>query len=77
MGELKYFDIVEAKKAYSEGKNITELLRTQKNLHTNTAEINALDDAIEQAEIFDRMLKKIRPTPICIPPNLPKSSKAT
>jgi len=35
----KYFDIQEAKKAYAEGRNITELLRAQKQTHTNTAEI--------------------------------------
>jgi ubiquinone/menaquinone biosynthesis C-methylase UbiE len=37
--EQKYFDIQEAKKAYAEGKNITELLRAQKQSHTNTSEI--------------------------------------
>lgn len=36
---LSYFDILEAKKAYREGKNITELLRSQKNRATNTSEI--------------------------------------
>ena len=35
----KYFDIQEAKKAYAEGRNITELLRAQKQTHTNTPEI--------------------------------------
>jgi ubiquinone/menaquinone biosynthesis C-methylase UbiE len=37
--ELSHFDIAEAKKAYAEGKNITELLCAQKNIHTNTPEI--------------------------------------
>jgi len=37
--ELNHFDILEAKKAYKEGKNITELLRLQKNIETNTSEI--------------------------------------
>jgi ubiquinone/menaquinone biosynthesis C-methylase UbiE len=37
--ELSHFDIVEAKKAYSSGKNITELLRAQKNIKINTSEI--------------------------------------
>jgi ubiquinone/menaquinone biosynthesis C-methylase UbiE len=37
--EQKYFDIQQAKKAYAEGKNVTELLRAQKQIHTNTSEI--------------------------------------
>ena len=37
--ELSHFDIVEAKKAYADGKNITELLRAQKNTNINTSEI--------------------------------------
>jgi hypothetical protein len=36
---LKYFDLLEAKKAYAEGKNVTELLRNQKNAAANTSEI--------------------------------------
>jgi ubiquinone/menaquinone biosynthesis C-methylase UbiE len=36
---LKYFDILEAKKAYDEGSNITALLREQKNTKDNTSEI--------------------------------------
>jgi SAM-dependent methyltransferase len=35
----KYFDVLEAEKAYREGRNITELLRSQKGLATNSAEI--------------------------------------
>lgn len=37
--KLGYFDILAAKQAYSEGKNVTELLKTQKNSNTNTSEI--------------------------------------
>lgn len=37
--QLNFFDILEAKRAYKEGKNITELLRSQKNLDINTSEI--------------------------------------
>jgi ubiquinone/menaquinone biosynthesis C-methylase UbiE len=37
--QLNYFDILEAKKACAEGKNITELLRSQKNVAGNTSEI--------------------------------------
>jgi ubiquinone/menaquinone biosynthesis C-methylase UbiE len=37
--DLSYFDIAEAKKAYAEGKNITELLRAQKQIVQNTPEI--------------------------------------
>jgi ubiquinone/menaquinone biosynthesis C-methylase UbiE len=36
---IKYFNILEARQAYLEGKNITELLRKQKNLSHNTSEI--------------------------------------
>src|SRR5687768_6747185 len=35
----KHFDIVAARKAYAEGRNITEFLRMQKNVSHNTAEI--------------------------------------
>lgn len=34
-----YFDITKLKKAYADGENITELLRTQRNVDTNTSEI--------------------------------------
>lgn len=37
--QLSYFDILEAKKAYKDGKNITELLRLQKNIDANNSEI--------------------------------------
>jgi len=37
--QLMHFDIAEAKKAYKEGRNITELLRSQKNIDSNTSEI--------------------------------------
>jgi ubiquinone/menaquinone biosynthesis C-methylase UbiE len=37
--EYSHFDIAEAKKAYAEGKNITELLRAQKKIDRNTPEI--------------------------------------
>jgi SAM-dependent methyltransferase len=37
--QLKHFDLIEAKKAYKEGRNITELLRSQKNINLNTSEI--------------------------------------
>lgn len=36
---LKYFDLLAAKIAYTEGNNITELLRSQKNSKANTPEI--------------------------------------
>ena len=39
MTELKHFDILAARKAYSEGQNITELLRRQKQVTGNTPEI--------------------------------------
>jgi ubiquinone/menaquinone biosynthesis C-methylase UbiE len=37
--QLKHFDLLEAKKAYKEGKNVTALLRSQKNIDSNTSEI--------------------------------------
>lgn len=37
--ELKHFDILEARKAYAQGQNVTELLRSQKNVSGNTPEI--------------------------------------
>ena len=36
---INHFDILTAKKAFSEGENITELLKFQKKINTNTAEI--------------------------------------
>ena len=37
--ELNYVDMADAKKAYAEGKNITELLRTKQRVNINTSEI--------------------------------------
>lgn len=37
--DLSHFDISEAKKAYADVKNITELLRAQKKININTSEI--------------------------------------
>lgn len=37
--KLKYFDILAAKKAYREGRNVTEVLRSQKSVTENTPEI--------------------------------------
>lgn len=36
---LKYFDILQARQAYAEGKNITELLRQQRQVASNTPDI--------------------------------------
>ena len=36
---LKYFDILQARQAYAEGRNITELLRQQKQVASNTPDI--------------------------------------
>lgn len=35
----KHFDILAARKAYAEGRNVTEFLRNQKNLYHNTVDI--------------------------------------
>jgi ubiquinone/menaquinone biosynthesis C-methylase UbiE len=37
--EMKYFDILSAKKEYANGQNIMELLRSQKKIEHNTSEI--------------------------------------
>lgn len=37
--KIKYFDILAAKKAYQEGRNVTEVLRAQKDVLENTPEI--------------------------------------
>ncbi len=37
--DLSYFDIAEAKKAFAEGRNITEQLRSQKKIDINTSQI--------------------------------------
>jgi SAM-dependent methyltransferase len=36
---VKYFDVLAARAAYAQGRNVTEFLRTQKNLASNTPEI--------------------------------------
>lgn len=38
-GRLKHFDLLAARQAYAEGRNVTELLRAQKNTALNTPEI--------------------------------------
>jgi ubiquinone/menaquinone biosynthesis C-methylase UbiE len=37
--QVKYFDIIAAKKAYLEGKNVTQFLRDQRKIKNNTPEI--------------------------------------
>lgn len=37
--QFSHFDILEAKNAYDQGRNVTELLRLQKKVNSNTAEI--------------------------------------
>jgi len=37
--QFDYFDILQAKKSFKEGGNITDLLKAQKNVDLNTAEI--------------------------------------
>lgn len=55
--ELNQFDIMEAKKAYKEGRNITELLRQQKNLKTNTSEIIETAYDLQAGSYIDYSLK--------------------
>jgi len=58
----KYFDIQEAKKAYAEGRNITELLRAQKQTHTNTAEIIEVSYDLQAGTYINFVEKKSRST---------------
>ena len=37
--QIKHFDILEAEKAYREGRNITELLREQRKIDSNSSKI--------------------------------------
>ena len=55
--QLKHFDILEAKKAYKEGKNITELLRAQKNIESNTSEIIEAAYDLQAGSYIERILK--------------------
>lgn len=54
---LKHFDILEAKKAYKEGKNITELLRSQKNIDSNTSEIIETAYDLQAGSYIESILK--------------------
>lgn len=54
--QLKHFDLLEAKKAYKEGKNITELLRSQKNIGSNTSEIIETAYDLQAGSYIEHML---------------------
>ena len=54
---LKQFDILEAKKAYSEGRNITELLRAQKELSLNSSEIIELAYDLQAGTYIEHVTK--------------------
>lgn len=53
----KHFDILEAKKAYKEGRNISELLRLQKNIDSNTSEIIETAYDLRAGAYIERILK--------------------
>jgi ubiquinone/menaquinone biosynthesis C-methylase UbiE len=54
--QLKHFDLLEAKRAYKEGKNITELLRSQKNIDSNTSEIIETAYDLQAGSYIENML---------------------
>ena len=54
--QLKHFDLLEAKKAYKEGRNITELLRSQKNIGSNTSEIIETAYDLQAGSYIEHML---------------------
>jgi ubiquinone/menaquinone biosynthesis C-methylase UbiE len=54
--QLKHFDILEAKKAYKEGKNVTELLRSQKNIESNTSEVIETSYDLQAGSYIDYIL---------------------
>jgi ubiquinone/menaquinone biosynthesis C-methylase UbiE len=55
--ELKHFDIIAAKKAYVEDRNIPELLRKQKNLDQNTPEIIELAYDLQAGSYIENVEK--------------------
>jgi ubiquinone/menaquinone biosynthesis C-methylase UbiE len=54
--QLKHFDLLEAKKAFKEGRNITELLRSQKNINSNTSEIIETAYDLQAGSYIEHML---------------------
>ena len=53
----RHFDIVEAKAAYAEGKDITELLRTQKKININTPEIIEIAYDLQAGTYIEQVTK--------------------
>lgn len=53
----KYFDILEAKKAFMEGKNVTNYLRDQKNVDINTPEIIETSYDLQSGSYIDFVKK--------------------
>tara|TARA_B100000965_G_scaffold28469_1_gene21088 strand:- start:6698 stop:7624 length:927 start_codon:yes stop_codon:yes gene_type:complete len=53
----KYFDILEAKKAFKEGKNVTNYLRDQKNVDINTPEIIETSYDLQSGSYIDFVKK--------------------
>jgi ubiquinone/menaquinone biosynthesis C-methylase UbiE len=54
--QLNYFNLIEVKKAYKEGRNITELLRSQKNIDSNTSEIIETAYDLQAGSYIDKIL---------------------
>lgn len=57
MKSSKYFDILEAKKIFKEGKNVTNHLRSQKKLDTNTPEIIEASYDLQSGSYIDFVKK--------------------
>ena len=53
----KYFDILEAKKAFKEGKNVTNYLRNQKNVNKNKPEIIETSYDLQSGSYIDFVKK--------------------
>ena len=53
----KYFDILKAKKAFKEGKNVTNYLRDQKNIDINTPEIIETSYDLQSGSYIDFVKK--------------------
>ena len=58
---IKYFDILLAKKAYANGENITELLRSQKKISYNTSEIIEIAYDLQAGSYIEYAIKNKDP----------------
>ena len=54
--QLHHFDILEARNAFKEGRNITELLRSQKSVNANSSEIIEASYDIQAGSYIDNIV---------------------